>query len=155
VGIGVRREKSGAPTESAPPEHESESGDDIESLRRRLDAQRRELGRLQLELARKTGYAEALQAQINVQTFWDEDLRLALDDVQNQLAERDEEIEALRGENEWRRGTEAALRAEVEWRREVVEDLQENLRQVKAARSWRWGQRYRRLKGLLFGGSGR
>ncbi len=149
----MRHQRSGAPAESALHENQSETVGESEWLLQRLEDQRRELARLRLELARKTGYAEALQAQIDVRTFWDEDLRTTLDDLQKQLLERDQEIEALRGENEWRRGTEAALRAEVEWRRQVVEDLQENLRQLEATRSWRWSQRYWRLKDLLFGNS--
>jgi chromosome segregation ATPase len=163
----VRRENSGSPADSAPPEPGRGATDDLEPLRQQLDVQRRELDDLRLELARKSGYAEALQAQINVQTFWDEDLRVAVEDLQTQLVERDQELEALRAEVEWRRGTELALReeveavreegeavrAEVEWRREVAGDLQENLRQIRASRTWRWREAYQTLKRSLVRGS--
>jgi chromosome segregation ATPase len=163
----VRRENSRSTADSAPVDLRRGTANDLDSLQQQLEAQRRELDHLRLELARKSGYAEALQAQIAVQTFWDEDLRIAVEDLQAQLVERDQELEALRAEVEWRRGTELALReeveavraevepvrAEVEWRREVAGDLQENLRQIKASRTWRWREAYRTLKRSLVRGS--
>ena len=153
MGVGMRREKSGSRAHSAPAGPRDGTTGDRESLRRQLEVQRQEIDHLRLELARKSGYAEALQAQIDVQSSWDEDLRITVEDLQAQLVERDQELEALRAEIEWRRSAEVALREEVEWRRNVETDLQEHVTQLRASRTWRWWAAYQNLKRRLVRGS--
>jgi DNA repair exonuclease SbcCD ATPase subunit len=119
-----------------------------------------ELEQLRLELARREGHIDALEAELKVRSRWDEDLRLVAENLDAQMLGRDEEIaelrrieQSLREEVEWRRQTEESLqeslrqseeahRRVIEGLQQQVEDLQERLATIEATRLWRWGQRY-------------
>ena len=95
-------------------------------------AQRIELENLRLELIRKRGYLEALQAQLDVRTSSDLDLGQVIYSLEKQLLERDEEIATLR---------EQSLEAEQYFRR-TIDAFEERLAVVESTRLWRLGQRY-------------
>jgi len=135
----------------------------IDDLRETLAVQQRELERLRIELARREGHIEALEAQLKVRVRWDEDLRQTAENLDAHLLARDSEIAELR------RG-EQSLREEIKWRREteeaeealresllqteealggVIDSLQQRLATVETTRLWRWGQRYWHLKAAV------
>jgi hypothetical protein len=95
-------------------------------------AQRIELENLRLELIRKRGYLEALQAQLDVRTSSDLDLGQVIYSLEKQLLERDEELATLR---------EQSLEAEQYFRR-TIDAFEERLAVVESTRLWRLGQRY-------------
>jgi predicted nucleic acid-binding Zn-ribbon protein len=102
-------------------------------------AQRVELENLRLELIRKRGYLEALQAQLDVRTSSDLDLGQVIYSLEKQLLERDEEIAALR---EQRIDAETHLRAAIDG----LEEKLARLAGVQSTRLWRLGQQYWALK---------
>ncbi|MEK6274445.1 MAG: sulfotransferase [Actinomycetota bacterium] len=128
-------------------EERRETADD---LRQAVQSQRRELEHLRMELARRRGYMQALQVQLDVGAAMNYDLPQVIQNLEEQLLERDEELAT---EREERRRAEATMRAEIEWRRETEESLArgiEGLEQRSAAlestRLVRWGRRYWSLK---------
>jgi hypothetical protein len=108
-------------------------------LRDVVAAQRVELENLRLELIRKRGYLEALQAQLDVRTSSDLDLGQVIYSLEKQLLERDEEIAALR---EQRIDAETHLRAAIDG----LEEKLARLAGVQSTRLWRLGQQYWALK---------
>jgi chromosome segregation ATPase len=125
----------------------------MDDHRETLATQQRELEELRLEVARREGHIDALEAQLKVRSRWDEDLRQTAENLDGQLLERDNEIaelrrmeQSLREEVEWRREIEKSLREEVEWRRETEESLERRLAAIETTRLWRVGQRYWLLK---------
>jgi chromosome segregation ATPase len=132
----------------------------IDDLRETLAAQQSELERLRIELARREGHIEALEAQLKVRVRWDEDLRQTAENLDAQLLARDSEIaelrrgeQSLREEVKWRRETEEALRESLLQTEEalggVIDSLQQRLATVETTRLWRWGQRYWHLKAAV------
>ena len=132
----------------------------IDDLRETLAAQQRELERLRIELARREGDIEALEAQLKVRVRWDEDLRQTAENLDSQLLARDSEIaelrrgeQSLREEIKWRRETEEALRESLLQTEEalggVIDCLRQRLATVETTRLWRWGQRYWHLKAAV------
>ena len=132
----------------------------IDDLRETLAAQQRELERLRIELARREGDIEALEAQLKVRVRWDEDLRQTAENLDSQLLARDSEIaelrrgeQSLREEVKWRRETEEALRESLLQTEEalggVINSLQQRLATVGTTRLWRWGQRYWHVKAAV------
>jgi chromosome segregation ATPase len=132
----------------------------IDDLRETLAAQQRELERLRIELARREGHIEALEAQLKVRVRWDEDLRQTAENLDARLLARDSEIaelrrgeQSLREEVKWRRETEEALRESLLQTEEalggVINSLQQRLATVETTRLWRWGQRYWHLKAAV------
>jgi chromosome segregation ATPase len=125
----------------------------MDDLRETLAAQQSELEQLRLELARREGHIDALEAQLKVRSRWDEDLRQTAENLDAQLLERDKEIaelrrieQSLREELTWRRETEESLRQTEESLRRDIDDLQRRLATIEATRVWRLGQRYWHLK---------
>jgi chromosome segregation ATPase len=128
----------------------------MDDLRETLIKKQSEFEQLRIELARREGHIDALEAQLKVRLRWDEDLRQTAENLDAQLLERDQEIAELRR-------IEQSLREEVKWRRETEESLRESLRQteealggvtdrlqtVETTRLWRWGQRYWHLKAAV------
>jgi chromosome segregation ATPase len=132
----------------------------MDDLREALAAQQSEFEQLRIELARREGHIDALEAQLKVRLRWDEDLRQTAENLDAQLLERDQEIGELRR-------VEQSLREEVKRQRETEESLRESLRQteealggvtdrlqqrletVETTRLWRWGQRYWHLKAAV------
>jgi chromosome segregation ATPase len=132
----------------------------IDDLRETLAAKQRELERLRIELARREGHIEALEAQLKVRVRWDEDLRQTAENLDAQLLARDSENaelrrgeQSLREEVKWRRETEEALRESLLQTEEalggVIDSLQQRLATVETTRLWRWGQRYWHLKAAV------
>jgi chromosome segregation ATPase len=126
-------------------------------LHETLAVQQSELEQLRLELARRDGHIDALEAQVKVRSGWDEDLRQTAANLDAQLLERDKEIaqlrrieQSLREEVEWRRETEDSLRQSLKDTEEslgqAVERLQRRLATVETTRLWRVGTGYWRLK---------
>lgn len=111
-------------------------GPTASDLRDVVAAQRVELENLRLELVRKRGYLEALQAQLDVRTSSDLDLGQVIFSLEKQLLERDEEIASLR---------EQRLNAEDHLRR-AIDALEEELAEVESTRLWRLGKQYWALK---------
>jgi hypothetical protein len=111
-------------------------------LRDAIAAQRLELEHLRLELARRRGYSEALQAQLDVRAASEVELREVTHGFEGQLLERDEEIAALRREIEWRIETEDSLRRAVT----TLEERVAAVASVEQTRLWRLGQHYWSLK---------
>src|SRR5204862_7142448 len=94
---------------------------------------------LQLELAHARGFLEALQAQVGARSSETEELREIAANPEQQLLERDEELERLR----------ALLREGDAWRQKTESDVQllrDELVAVKSTRAWRVGQRYQALR---------
>jgi predicted RNase H-like nuclease (RuvC/YqgF family) len=110
-------------------------GPTASDLRDVVAAQRVELENLRLELIRKRGYLEALQAQLDVRTSSDLDLGQVIFNLEKQLLERDEEIATLREQ----------LDAEDHLRR-AIDALEEELAEVESTRLWRLGKQYWALK---------
>lgn len=104
-----------------------------------VGAQRVELENLRLELIRKRGYLEALQAQLDVRTASDLDLGQVIHGLEKQLLERDEEIATLRANHERRDHTEIYLQR-------AIDALEEHLAEMKSTRLWHVGQQYWSLK---------
>jgi hypothetical protein len=126
------------PALSAPtPAPAAESGEADEQVA--LAAQRRELEHLRLELARRRGHVEELQAQLDLRAAAERDLPVVIHNLEEQLRERDEEIAVLR-ENIDRR-----LHAEDSLKR-AVDELEQELTTVESTRLWRAGKRYWSLK---------
>ena len=103
------------------------------------DIPEREIDDLRLELAHACGYVEALQAQVGARTSETEELREIALNLEQQLLERDEELERLR----------TTLREGDAWRRETeveIRRLREELTAVKSTRLWRLGGRYWALR---------
>ena len=61
-----------------------------------MDSQPRELEDLRLELARARGQIEELRVQLEVRSLEPTDLREVAQNLEQQLVERDEELEKLR-----------------------------------------------------------
>jgi hypothetical protein len=118
--------------------HEA-TGADLEAA---LEAQRRELEDLRLELVRRQGYAEALQAQLDVEAASEAELRRVVQSLEQQLVERDEEIATLRENHDRRLHAEDALRR-------AVAELEEKLAVVEPTRLWRLGTKYWSLKRVV------
>ena len=132
----------------------------IDDLRETLAVQQRELERLRIELARREGHIEALEAQLKVRVRWDEDLRQTAENLDAHLLARDSEIaelrrgeQSLREEIKWRRETEEALRESLLQTEEalggVIDSLHQRLATVETTRLWRWGQRYWHVKAAV------
>jgi chromosome segregation ATPase len=115
-----------------------------------MDAQRRELEDLRLELARARGQIEELRVQLEVRSLEPTDLREVAQNLEQQLVERDEELEKLRAAvregDAWRREMEAARQATEESFARGIEALRAELELVKSTRLWRVGERYWDLK---------
>lgn len=132
----------------------------MDDLRETLAAQQSELEQLRLELERREGHIDALEAQLKVRSRWDEDLRQTAENLDaqllhrdTQLLERDKEIaelrriqQYLRDELKWRRENEESLRQTEESLGRDIDDLQRRLATIEATRVWRLGQRYWLLK---------
>jgi chromosome segregation ATPase len=125
----------------------------MDDLRETLAAQQSELEQLRLELARREGHIDALEAQLKVRSRWDEDLRQTAENLDAQLLQRDKEIaelrrieESLREELKWRRETEESLRQTEESLGRDIDALQRRLATIEATRVWRLGQQYWLLK---------
>jgi hypothetical protein len=129
-GVGVA-----APT---PNGHEASAAD----LEATLEAQRRELEDVRLELVRQRGFAEALQGQLDVEAASEAELRRVLQSLEQQLVERDEEIATLRENHDRRLHAEDALRR-------AVAELEEKLAVVEPTRLWRLGTKYWSLKRVV------
>jgi chromosome segregation ATPase len=118
-----------------------------------VEAQRRELEYLRLELARTRGYIEALRAEVEVRSLEPADLREVALNLEQQLVERDEELDKLRKVvregDAWRREMEAARRETEESLNRGIEALREELELIKSTRLWSAGQRYWTLKERL------
>jgi hypothetical protein len=128
-------------------EERREGGDD---LRQAVQSQRRELEHLRTELARRRGYMQALQAQLDAGAALNYDLPQVIQNLEEQLLERDEELAT---EREDRRHAEATMRAEIESRLETeeslrrrIEDLEQMFAALESTRLLRWGRRYWALK---------
>ena len=121
-----------------------------------LAAQRRELEHLRLQLARAHGQIEALRAQVEVRSLEPTALREVAFNLEQQLLERDEELERLRKAiwegDVWRREmeaigrqAEAACREADQW----AKVLRAELDLIKSTRLWRAGKGYWALKARL------
>ena len=134
--------------DAAPPNDASFEGDVVE-------AQRRELDHLRLELARARGHIESLMAQVEVRALEPDALREVAANLEQQLIERDEELEELRQAllegGKWVRETDAAREETERAQREAIESLQGELAEIRATRVWRVGRRYWALKARLRG----
>jgi hypothetical protein len=144
--------KSPLPDAPAPGSQPSRRGD----LSEPLEAQRRELEHLRLELARARGHIDALRAELEVRSLEPADLRDVALGLEQQLVERDEELErfrqAVREGDAWRREMEAVERRTEAARREAeewVDALREELELLKSTRLWSLGHRYWTLKERL------
>jgi hypothetical protein len=131
-----------APPRNAPSgEHDDQSG--------RLAAQRHELEHLRLELARARSQIEALRAQLEVRSLEPVDLREIALGLEQQLADRDQELEELRKAlsegDSWRREMEAAMRDVEDWAKALLGELE----MIKSTRVWSVGKRYWALKERL------
>jgi hypothetical protein len=111
-----------------------------------LEAQRRELEHLRLELARRRGQAETLQVQLGVRAASERELTKVIEDQEEQLLQRDAEIAALREDLGRRLHAEDALRRAVDGLRRAVDALEAELASVKPTLLWRVGMRYWALK---------
>jgi chromosome segregation ATPase len=147
------REAAKSPLPDAPAPGSRPRSDDVPEP---LEAQRRELEHLRLELARARGHIDALRAELEVRSLEPADLRDVVLGLEQQLVERDEELEsfrqAVREGDAWRREmedaerrTEGARRKAEEW----VDALREELEQIKSTRLWSVGHRYWTLKERL------
>ena len=118
-----------------------------------MDSQRRELEDLRLELARARGQIEELRVQLEVRSLEPTDLREVAQNLEQQLVERDEELEKLRAAvregDVWRREMEAATQATEESFARGIEALRAELELVRSTRLWRVGERYWDLKARL------
>jgi chromosome segregation ATPase len=133
----------------------------MDDLREALAAQQSEFEQLRIELARREGHIDALEAQLKVRLRWDEGLRQTAENLDAHLLARDKEIAERRGEQslreevKWRRETEEALRESLRQTEEalggVIDGLQQKLATVERTRLWRWGQRYWQLKAAVRG----
>ena len=138
--------KKPLPRTSPPQSAQSYDRDDVAAP---LGAQRRELEHLRLELAGARGHIDALRTQVEVRSLEPIELREIVLRLEQQLVERDEELEklrkALREGDAWRREVEAAEESLTR----TVEALREELDLIKSTRLWRTGQRYWALKSRL------
>ena len=121
-----------------------------------LEAQRRELEHLRLELARTRGYIEALRAEVEVRSQEPADLREVALNLEQQLVERDEELERLRTViregDAWKREMEAVQHETDQTLARAVEEvevLRTELGLIKSTRLWSAGQQYWALKERL------
>ena len=118
-----------------------------------MDSQQRELEDLRLELARARGQIEELRVQLEVRSLEPTDLREVAQNLEQQLVERDEELEKLRAAvregDVWRREMEAATQATEESFARGIEALRAELELVRSTRLWRVGERYWDLKARL------
>jgi hypothetical protein len=108
-------------------------------LQETVAAQWAELDHLRLELARRRGQVEALKGQLDVQAMMDDELRDVIDDLEEQLLERDEEIASLRADLMRRLDAEDCLQR-------GLDALEDKVAAVETTRLWRLGQRYWSLK---------
>jgi chromosome segregation ATPase len=125
-----------------------------------MDAQQSELEHLRLELARAQGQIEELRTQLEVHSLEPTELREVVQNLEQQLVERDEELERLRKTiregDAWRREMEEMQQAQQETEeslRRGTEALRTELDQFKSTRLWRVGQRYWAAKARLRRGS--
>jgi chromosome segregation ATPase len=132
-----------------------------------MDARQRELEHLRLELARAQGHIDELRTQLEVHSLEPTELRAVVQSLEQQLLERDEELEKLRETiregDAWRRDMEAArkdmeaARQDMEAaRQETVESLSREidalraeLELFKSTRLWRAGKRYWAVKARI------
>lgn len=118
-----------------------------------MDAQQRELEQLRLELARAQGHIEELRTQLEVHSLEPTELREIVQNLEQQLAERDEELEELRKTvregDAWRREIEADRRKTEESMTEGIESLRREVQLIKSTRLWRAGERYWDAKARL------
>jgi chromosome segregation ATPase len=119
-----------------------------EDLPEAVAAQRAELERLRLELARRRGQVEAIQVQLDVRTMSENELRQVIHDLHEQLVERDDEIASLRADLMRRLDAEDCLRR-------AVDALEDKLASVETTRLWRLGKRYWSLKRSIRSAVGR
>jgi hypothetical protein len=123
-----------------------------------MDAQQRELERLRLELARAEGHIDELRTQLEVNSVEPTQLREIVLNLEQQLVERDEELEnvrkLLREGDAWRRETEASRRETEESLMRGIASLRQELDLIKSTRLWRAGERYWALKERLRRGLG-
>jgi hypothetical protein len=114
--------------------------------------QRRELEHLRLELARARGQIEAFRVELAIRSTAKDDTQDVIVSLEEQLTERDRELQKLRKElyegAVWRTETEASLTR-------GIEILKEELTLIKSTRLWRVGQGYWTLKARLRGVRGR
>ncbi len=125
-----------------------------------MDARQRELEHLRLELARAQGHIDELRTQLEVHSLEPIELREVAQSLEQQLLERDEELEKLRETiregDAWRREMEAAQqdmeaarqKTEESLTREIVV-LRGELEQIKSTRLWRAGKRYWAVKARI------
>ena len=116
-----------------------------------------EVEHLRLELARARGQIESLQTQVEVHAVEPDDLREVAANLEQQLLERDEELERLRrllleGDT-WRRETEGVRQETERVQAEAIESLQAELAEIRSTRLYRTGLRYWALKARLRGRS--
>ena len=115
-------------------------------LPKALEAQRGELEHLRLELAGARGHIDALRTQVEVRSLEPSDLRDVIRNLEQQLVERDEQVEklhtALLESHASRREAEAALTR-------GIEDLERELEFIKSTRLWSAWKRYWAVKARL------
>jgi chromosome segregation ATPase len=125
----------------------------MDNLSETLAARQDELEQLRRELARREARIEQLETELKVRARWDEDLRLAAENLDAQQLARDREIaelrrsqESLREALEWRGENEKSLRETERRLEDDIRALQGQLVALEQTRLWRIGQRYWRLK---------
>jgi septal ring factor EnvC (AmiA/AmiB activator) len=118
-----------------------------------MDAQQRELEHLRLELARAHGHIEELRIQLEVHSLEPTELREAVQNLEQQLVERDEELEELRRMvregDAWRRKIEVDRRKTEESLARDIEAFRREVQLIKSTRLWRAGERYWETKARL------
>ena len=138
----------------------------MDNLSETLAARQHELENLRRELSRREARIEALETEAKVRSRWDEDLRLAAENLDAKLLRRDREIAELRRSQqsllealEWRRENEESLRETEKSLRETEQRLEEDIKALQGqlaaleqTRLWRIGQRYWRFKDAVRGG---
>ena len=120
-----------------------------------MDTEQGELEGLRLELARAHGHIEELRTQLEVHSLEPTELREAVQALEQQLFERDQELEdlgkTLQKGDAWRREVEAARQEAEGSLTRQIDDLRAELELIKSTRLWRAGERYWALRDRLSG----
>ena len=118
-----------------------------------MDTRQTELDELRLELERAQGHIEELRTQLEVHSLEPTQLREVVLNLEQQLIERDEELEKHRGvireAEAWRQEMESLSRETEEELRRGIAEVRAELELIRSTRLWRAGERYRALKERL------